>query len=304
VSQRATHKEIDIMINDKACALTEQIESSVNALAAETDAVRKSETFLNWLNAMAQFHSYSWNNQFLISIQCPGASKVAGFQTWKKLGRNVKKGAKGIAILAPCLYRGKADPENEDSPTVQKLGGFKVAYVFDYSVTGGEPLPALQYAAAAGGEDLLPKLEAAAGKLAVQLDYLDIQEQGVQGYSTGGRIVIRQSLSAASTCAVIAHELSHEILHQNENRSEAKTKTRSQRELEAEATAYVVMRHFGIEHVASNYLATYNVDGEQLRDSLETISRAAKRLIAAVEVDSQNMEATEKVAPDREENAA
>jgi hypothetical protein len=197
------------MINDKARALTEQIESSVNALAAETDAVRKSETFLNWLNAMAQFHSYSWNNQFLISIQCPGASKVAGFQTWKKLGRNVKKGAKGIAILAPCLYRRKADPENEDSPTVQKLGGFKVAYVFDYSATEGEPLPALQYAAAAGGEDLLPKLEAAAGKLAVQLEYLEIPEQGVQGYSTGGKIVIRQSLSTASTCAVIAHELGH-----------------------------------------------------------------------------------------------
>jgi len=57
------------MINDKARALTEQIESSVNALAAETDEVRKGETFLNWLNAMAQFHSYSWNNQFLISIQ-------------------------------------------------------------------------------------------------------------------------------------------------------------------------------------------------------------------------------------------
>jgi antirestriction protein ArdC len=292
------------MINDKARALTEQIESSVNALAAETDAVRKSETFLNWLNAMAQFHSYSWNNQFLISIQCPGASKVAGFQTWKKLGRNVKKGAKGIAILAPCLYRRKSDPENEDSPTVQKLGGFKVAYVFDYSATEGEPLPALQYAAAAGGEDLLPKLEAAAGKLAVQLEYLEIPEPGVQGYSTGGKIVIRQSLSTPAKCATIIHEAAHELLHQGENRSEAKTKTRSQRELEAEATAYVVMRHFGIEHVASNYLATYNVDGEQLRDSLETISGAAKRLIAAVETGTENTEATEKVAPDREENAA
>jgi hypothetical protein len=67
---------------------------------------------------------------------------------------------------------------------------------------------------------------------------------------------------------------------------------------------YVVMRHFGIEHVASNYLATYNVDGDQLRDSLETISGAAKRLIAAVETDIQDAEATEKVAPDREENAA
>jgi antirestriction protein ArdC len=292
------------MTNDKARALADQIESSVNALAAETDAVRKSETFLNWLNAMAEFHSYSWNNQFLISIQCPGASKVAGFQTWKKLGRNVKKGAKGIAILAPCLYRRKSDPENEDSPTVQKLGGFKVAYVFDYSATEGEPLPTLQYAAAAGGEELLPRLEAAAQKLSMQLEYEEIPEPGVQGYSTGGKIVIRTSLSSPAKCATIIHEAAHEVLHWGDNRSQAKTKTRNQRELEAEATAYVVMRHFGIEHVASNYLATYNVDGDQLRDSLETISRAAKQLIAAIETASQDTEAAEKAAPDREENAA
>ncbi len=57
------------MTTDKARALAEQIESSVNALAQETDAVRKSETFLNWLNAMAQFHSYSFNNQWLIAMQ-------------------------------------------------------------------------------------------------------------------------------------------------------------------------------------------------------------------------------------------
>jgi len=64
------------------------------------------------------------------------------------------------------------------------------------------------------------------------------------------------------------------------------------------------MRHFGIEHVASNYLATCNVDGDQLRDSLETISGSAKRLIAAVEKGPEETEATEKVAPDSEENAA
>jgi hypothetical protein len=73
------------------------------------------------------------------------------------------------------------------------------------------------------------------------------------------------------------------MLHQHDNRAEANKKTKSQRELEAEATAYVVMRHFGLEHAASNYLATYKVDGEELRSSLETISGAAKRLIAAIE---------------------
>ncbi len=289
------------MINDKARALTEQIESSVNALAAETDAVRKSETFLNWLNAMARFSNYSLNNQILILLQRPLTSRVAGFQTWRKLGRHVVKGAKGIAILAPCVYGKKAEPESDDSPTIKRLSGFKVVWVFAEEDTDGEPLPTLTYAVAAGGQDLLPKIEAAAGKLSVKLEYEEIPEQGVQGYSTGGKIVIRQSLSTASKCAVIAHEISHELLHRGEDR---KTISKRQRELEAEATAYVVMHHFGIDHVASNYLATYNVDGEQLRDSLETISGAARRLIAALETGTEDTEAAEKAAPDREENAA
>lgn len=168
--------------------------------------------------------------------------------------------------------------------------------VFDLEATEGLELPALRYGAAAGGEELLPRLEEAARKLSVTLDYEEIQKPGVEGYSTGGRIVVRQSLSVPAKCGVIVHELCHEDLHQGENRAEAKTKTRSQRELEAEATAYVVMRHFGIEHVASNYLATYNVDGEQLLNSLETISGAAKRLITVVENTETNAEATATVA--------
>jgi hypothetical protein len=101
----------------------------------------------------------------------------------------------------------------------------------------------------------------------------------------------------SALCALCRYRhKSHEDLHWGDNRAEAKTKTRSQRELEAEATTYVVMRHFGIEHVASNYLATYKVDGEQLRASLETISGAAKRLIAAIQGDKTNTEATETIA--------
>ncbi len=72
-------------------------------------------------------------------------------------------------------------------------------------------------------------------------------------------------------------------MHQGDKRDEAKAKSRRQRELEAEATAYVVMRHFGIDDVASNYLATYNIDGDQLKQSLETISATAKFLIAAID---------------------
>jgi hypothetical protein len=131
------------MTTDKARDLAEQIESSVNALAAETDEVRKSDLFKEWLNAMATFSSYSFNNQMLIVFQRPSAQKVAGYQAWRRLGRHVVKGAKGIAILAPCVYRNKTEPDHDDSPTVKRLSGFKTAWVFDLADTDGEPLPTL-----------------------------------------------------------------------------------------------------------------------------------------------------------------
>ena len=221
----------------------------------------------------------------LIAFQRPSAQRVAGYQAWRKLGRHVNKGAKGIAILAPCVYRKQTEPDNEDSSsTVKKVVGFKTAWVFDLADTAGEPLPTLTYAAADGGDELLARLEwTTEEELGICLDYEEILEPGVEGYSSGGRIVVRTSLSPTAKAAVLLHELSHEILHQGDKRDEAKAKSRRQRELEAEATAYVVMRHFGIDHVASNYLATYNIDGDQLKQSLETISATAKFLIAAID---------------------
>ena len=90
----------------------QQIETSVTTLAAETDAARRSDVFRGWLNAMAQFHNYSWNNQLLIAMQCPTATRVAGFNTWRKMNRFVRKGEKGIAIFAPCIYK----PKKQDEP--------------------------------------------------------------------------------------------------------------------------------------------------------------------------------------------
>ena len=285
------------MTTDKARSLTEQIEASVNQLATETDEARQSELFQAWLNAMAQFSQYSWNNQLLIACQRPAASsgQVAGFNAWRKLGRHVKKGAKGIAILAPCVYRKKADDTKEDSPTVKRLSGFKTAYVFCESDTEGEPLPTLTYGAESGGEELLTRLEwVTEENLNIILDYEEIKEDGVEGYSAGGRIVIRTSLSPTAKAGVVVHELAHELLHKRDKQPDSVTKNRQQRELEAEAIAYVVMRHFGIEHVACNYLATYKIDSTQLKQSLQTISATAKFLIAAIDPQlNQHQEAAE-----------
>ncbi len=58
-----------------------------------------------YLGAMAKFHTYSFGNVVLIARQKPSATNVAGVRTWNSLGRFVRRGEKGILILAPMVGR-------------------------------------------------------------------------------------------------------------------------------------------------------------------------------------------------------
>ena len=276
------------MTTDKARELAQQIETSVAALAAETDAARRSDIFRGWLNAMAQFHSYSWNNQLLIAMQCPTATRVAGFNTWRKLNRFVRKGEKGIVIIAPCIYKAKKRDESKEHQIDEQthpggtLRGFRATHVFDISATDGQPLCDLPWKVKGDCADLLPNAEQACRELGIELEYKAITD-GAEGYSLGGKIQINETLGSSDRVAVIIHELAHEQLHrQIETR---KNTTRQQRELEAEATSFVVLSHFGIQHGSAFYLAAYEVTPEMLTDSLATISGAAKRIIDLIERD-------------------
>ena len=90
---------------DKTQELNQKINDSIAALCAETDAARQNETYRAWLQTLSRFYSYSFNNWLLIYAQKQDASRVAGFQTWKNLGRFVKKGERGIRIFAPILRK-------------------------------------------------------------------------------------------------------------------------------------------------------------------------------------------------------
>jgi hypothetical protein len=90
-----------------------------------------SEKLREYLGAMARFHRYSLHNIMLIATQRPDATHVAGFNTWKRLGRFVKKGAKRIMILAPVVIREEAEQEQKDADQ-EKIGiRFRAVYVFD-----------------------------------------------------------------------------------------------------------------------------------------------------------------------------
>src|SRR5215831_3796144 len=110
-----------------ADALKQITTEALDTLAALLDEGH-SEQLTALLKTMARFHRYSWHNVCLIATQCPTATRVAGFQTWRTMGRFVRKGEKGIAILAPITGRQLADPDCADARTVV---GFRAAYVFD-----------------------------------------------------------------------------------------------------------------------------------------------------------------------------
>jgi antirestriction protein ArdC len=115
---------------------------SLDELVASLEGGR-SETLTNYLAAIGRFHRYSLHNVMLIALQMPRASYVAGFRTWKKLGRLVRKGEKGIAILAPLVRhksRDNASLSPEESP---EIFGFRAAWVFDVSQTEGAELPSI-----------------------------------------------------------------------------------------------------------------------------------------------------------------
>ena len=258
----------------KAAELTQRIEQFVRELAAQTDAVRASAAFQHYVEAMSRFHQYSWSNQLLIMLQNPEARHVAGYHTWLKLHRHVRRGEKGIAILAPMLTRSEA----EDEQTGRRPVHFRAVYVFDIGQTDGEPLPAQpDWKSTERRADLHAMLIAFAGceGIAVTTGALPAAARGA---SLGGKIVL---VAEAGTKTLI-HELAHEFLHRSGGG--ATGLSRQEREIEAETTAYVVCRHFGLgESKSPNYLALWGAAAPAIRGRLERIQKAAGRIIGAVE---------------------
>jgi len=236
----------------------------------------KSDTLTRFLAALAQFHRYSFGNVMLIMSQRPTATRVAGFNTWRKFGRFVQKGEKGILIIAPMLVKKKED-EAEDEKG--KLLLFKAVHVFDVSQTEGEPLPEPATVAGDPGAHT-ERLKAFIAERGIELEYAE-DLGSADGVSIGGKIRLRPDLAPAEEFSVLAHELAHEFLHHGEDRAAT---TRTIRETEAEAVAYTVCRAIGLEtgSAASDYIQTYKGDKQLLAASLHRIQEVATRIISAV----------------------
>ena len=238
-----------------------------------------SQALTAYLKAIGRFHRYSLHNVLLIASQKPSASYVAGFRTWSELGRFVKKGEKGIMILAPIVRRKAQDQEEELKESVRPIAGFRAAFVFDISQTDGKELPQLDVV---GGNpnDYGERLRHFASSQGITVEY-STAIAPARGMSCGGRIALLPGQSAAEEFSTLAHEIAHELLHRGDRRADT---TKRVRETEAEATAFVVCQAVGLEtgSAASDYIQLWNGDLQVLTESLGYIRQAASQMLEAL----------------------
>lgn len=257
---------------------------AANAIAALMEDLKagRSETLIKYLDTMSRFHHYSWNNCMLIAMQMPEATFVAGFRRWLQLGRHVRKGGKGIGIMAPLVFR-RAEETHSDGEGCRTVRGFKIVYVFDISQTDGEELP--QFAGISGDPgELLGSMEDLIRSTGIVLKD-EVLGAGVKGVSRKGEIAIAEGLPAAERFSVLAHELAHEWMHDQEQR---RSLNKTVRETEAEAVAYVVCRSFGLDCStrSSDYIQMYDGNEGTLTASLERIQKTSARMIASLSTNS------------------
>jgi hypothetical protein len=215
---------------------------SLDRLAGLLDAGH-SDQLAALLKAMARFHRYSFNNVCLIASQCPTATRVAGFNAWRSLNRFVRKGEKGIVILAPVVRR-RADDSDDDS---KHIAGFRAAYVFDVAQTDGEPLPSVAVASGDPGH-LTAALRSAITACGTEIEDVD-NLGGALGPSSGGRIQIVKGLQAAEEFVVLVHAFAHELLHRRPTARHRLTRVSSRprpwRSSSAKQPAYRLARRRG-----------------------------------------------------------
>ena len=273
-----------------------------------------SERYTEYLNTMSKFHNYSFNNTLLITMQKPEATLVAGYQAWqKKFNRHVKRGEKGIQIIAPAPIREKQEIEKIDPVTKEPVIGddgqpeteivemviprFRITTVFDVSQTEGEPIAELEVPELTGSVQFYDTFMQALQNISpVPIRMMNVEGEA-KGYyhQTEKYIAIKEDMSNVQTMKTGVHEVSHALLHDREVMdAEGVLKDQTTKEVEAESIAYIVCNHFGLD--TSEYSFTYiaswceSRDMKALKASMDTIRKTSSEVVENIEAQMHELE--------------
>jgi hypothetical protein len=293
-------KELDLLPTTEAAE--NKVEGILKQLKAGVESIQQSDQFRLFLSTMGKFHDYSIGNLILIMLQKPQATHVAGFNTWKELGRWVKSGEKGIAIFAPvfppaatCEKCGTRLPRSakycpkcgEEANLGEEMAAtprhFRVVYVFDLSQTEGKPLPEFEVPALSGeaNEELFQNTLSLAVEqgLTVSFESKPEQDTGIKGFYTGKLIWVRPEESRAQQLKTLLHEMAHYYTEgvMGISRKDAETI--------AESAAFAIGAHFGFDTGTRSfpYVALWSQDKKVLEENLSSIRKVTGKIIDGLE---------------------
>lgn len=285
---------------DQLKEITERLEQGVKDIFT-------SEIYTKYLLTMSKFHNYSFNNTLLIAMQRPDATLVAGYNAWKnKFNRYVKKGEKGIQIIAPAPVKEREEREKIDKDTgltvlnesgepeievVERvIPRFRVTTVFDYAQTDGEPLPTLEVnELTARVKDYTLLKEAIEQVSPVPIRFGEIEGNAKGYYShVDKEICVRADMGESQTIKTMIHEVAHAMLHDSDQmKQRGEEKDQLTKETEAESIAFTVCSALGIDtsDYSFPYVASWASGKElkELKDSMDTIRLTAADFLEKLE---------------------
>jgi antirestriction protein ArdC len=208
---------------------------------------------------------------------------VAGFRAWLRLGRCVRKGERGIPILAPIRLKDRDDDGEQPGDT--RLF-FRTVHVWDVSQTDPlpcEPAPLAPPRAPVEGDShdhLRNPLETLAGELGYSVTYPQLERVDGLCDQRRRRIEVAGRLTPNGQVAVLVHELAHALVGREARLAKALE------ELVVEAVAYVVCAGAGLDTSPDSvpYIAGWAGDDalEQLEQAAERIDALARRIERAL----------------------
>lgn len=291
----------------------EQLAALQERLTEQVESLRNTAEWKRMLDFASKFHRYSANNMLLIWGQCqnkfergelpsPEPGSVAGFNTWKLLGRTVDKGQRGIQIMAPVRYRSTLikdasgevrRPERGEKPAsgeelvkgAREIATFRVEHVFTVDQTSGEPLPSIPEPEPVRGEapeGMLTGLTTMTRELGYTLEW--VPDKSVIGGADGQTsfvdrsVKVRADLDDAARANVLVHEIAHVTLHDPKS-DNAIAQHRGIREVEAESVAYIVAAAHGLD--TSEEALPYVAGWLGRKDTADVVQATAGRVVTA-----------------------
>lgn len=267
-------------------------------LEQSVEAIQDSDTFRHYLDFQSRFHRYSFSNTLLILAQRPDATQVAGFRSWQRMNRFVKKGEKAIKIFVPMTKK-QVDAETGEE---EKKLFFGIGNVFDVSQTNGEELPRVEVPVLEGNEglELYNRTKELLEADGLTVEWMPLEEAqrhpNLMGYLRPDEklVRVRGDVSQRQQTKTILHEAAHYV----GGHGSCSGISRDEAETEAESVAYVVAARFGIDTGERSfpYVATWSKDKAVFKAVLGRIQQTSATII-------DRLGGTEELFPDTEENA-